>query len=238
MKTKMLLRLFAMWGIVSATTAMAAIGTTPHNLSATVGTDNGEVCVYCHTPHQANTAFTGAPIWNKATPTTTFNMYGGGSTGVGTVAGTKTDTDPGASSLACLSCHDGVSAVDSILNAPGSGMNTIVGTVLLTDINTSSASIIGADLTNDHPVSIQYLGTADTNTSPGSLKLSSTTLTGWLGATSIADLLRPDPTGTLVDRVECSSCHDPHNGNSPTDEVNYLRISNTASALCLGCHDK
>ncbi len=237
MRTKTFIRSLALFGIVAATSAMAAIGTTPHNLAGTNASDNGEVCVYCHTPHAANTAFTGAPIWNKALPSTTFSMYGGGSAGVGTVAGTTTDDTPGASSLACLSCHDGVSAVDSILNAPGSGMNTIAGTVLLTDINTSSASVIGADLTNDHPVSIQYLGTGLAD-SPASLRDPSTTLTGWVGATTIADLLRPDPTGTTRDRVECGSCHDPHNGNGTATQVNYLRVSNADSALCIGCHDK
>ncbi|MBL8490546.1 MAG: cytochrome c3 family protein, partial [Rhodocyclaceae bacterium] len=32
-----------------------------------------------------------------------------------------TVTQPGANSLACLSCHDGQTAVDSIINMPGSG---------------------------------------------------------------------------------------------------------------------
>ena len=34
--------------------------------------------------------------------------------------------------------------------------------------------------------------------------------------------------------VECASCHDPHdNSNAP-----FLVMANTASALCLTCHDK
>ncbi|MEN8146980.1 MAG: cytochrome c3 family protein [Campylobacterota bacterium] len=234
MKTKIGMRLAALVGLLSATASMAAIGTTPHNLAGTAAGDNGELCVYCHTPHQANVLFTGAPIWNKAEPLTTFTMYGGGTT----LAGTVVDAAPGASSLACLSCHDGVSAVDSILNAPGSGMNTIAGGSLIGDINTSNASTIGADLTNDHPVSIQYLGTGLAD-SPASLFAPTEPLTGWLGATTIADILRPDPNDiTVRDRVECGSCHDPHNGNNPANEVNYLRSTNVGSALCMGCHDK
>ena len=235
MKTKIGMRLVALLGLLSATASMAAIGTTQHNLSGTVllGADNGEVCVYCHTPHQANVLFEGAPIWNKDTPTTTFTMYGD------TIGGTTTDGTPGASSLACLSCHDGVSAVDSILNAPGSGMNTIVGTNLLTDVNTSAASIIGGDLTNDHPISIQYMGTGLAD-SPASLYAPNEPLTGWLGATTIADILRPNPNDSAAtwDRVECGSCHDPHNGTNSGNEVNYLRSTNVGSALCMGCHDK
>jgi predicted CXXCH cytochrome family protein len=35
-------------------------------------------------------------------------------------------------------------------------------------------------------------------------------------------------------RVECTSCHSPHdNGNGK-----FLRISNQGSAMCLTCHDK
>jgi predicted CXXCH cytochrome family protein len=33
--------------------------------------------------------------------------------------------------------------------------------------------------------------------------------------------------------VECASCHDPHSTNTT-----FLRIENTASAVCLACHDK
>ncbi|MDQ1264706.1 MAG: hypothetical protein QG559_1707, partial [Campylobacterota bacterium] len=95
-----------------------SISGSPHDLSgntnlASSTADNGEICVYCHTPHAANTAFTGAPLWNKATPSGTFTMYGS------TIAGTATDATPNSPSLACLSCHDGASAIDSIVNAPG-----------------------------------------------------------------------------------------------------------------------
>lgn len=91
-----------------STVFAGSISGSPHDLSAnalldTNSSDNGEICVYCHTPHAANTAFTGAPLWNKATPTGTFTMYGS------TIAGTNTEASPASPSLACLSCHDGVS---------------------------------------------------------------------------------------------------------------------------------
>lgn len=76
----------------------------------------GEVCVYCHTPHGANTTVA-APLWNrtmKATNYTTYNQ-------LGTSSLTQTVTQPGAESLTCLSCHDGQTAIDSIVNMPGSG---------------------------------------------------------------------------------------------------------------------
>jgi len=226
----------------------------PHNLgSKTIG-DNGEVCVYCHTPHAANVGFAGAPLWNKDDNSTkSYSMYGGGSAGTGTLAGTTTTgMAPNNPSLACLSCHDGVSAVDSILNAPGSGMKTIVGSKDVVTILGGPASSYGGniggvptvvtvgssvDLANDHPVSIPYM--------PGRASLRATTDTlpvgtggAWVtpgGGTTVAALLRSG-------NVECSSCHDPHNATgvpqATAKQVNYLRHTNTGSELCFGCHNK
>ncbi|QOY54447.1 cytochrome c3 family protein [Candidatus Sulfurimonas marisnigri] len=233
----------------------------PHNISvrtggATTG-DNGEICVYCHTPHAANTAFSGAPLWNKDSlnkPTagvSGYKMYGktiGGSDNNGTV--------PANPSLVCLSCHDGISAVNSILNAPGSGMGGLKdGNMSMTGIGSLNGGNIGAggsydagaggadgvaDLSNDHPISITYV--------PGraSLRTTATTLPAgdqaWLvpGAPAtpkVSDLLR----GSSNDQVECVSCHDPHNATGSaqgTGEVSYLRHTNKGSQLCIGCHDK
>lgn len=236
------------------------ISGSPHDLSlntvvGSASADNGEICVYCHTPHAANTAFDGAPIWNKQQPTgLTYKMYGATTDGVAgvTIAGTSTDAQPANPSLACLSCHDGISAIDSIVNAPGSGMGSLAaGTINIVDAltpayggnigGTPGTATTGTviDLSNDHPVSIVYMGTGAID-SPASLRATTFNLTSygdavaWKGASTIADLLRNG-------NVECSSCHDPHNGGKiqGTDtEVNYLRHSNTNSNLCLGCHEK
>ncbi|MCK4974692.1 MAG: hypothetical protein KAR81_05525 [Sulfurimonas sp.] len=222
--------------LMSSSAAFAGITGSPHDLSANTlldsnSSDNGEICVYCHTPHAANTSFVGAPLWNKASPGGSFTMYGT------TIAGESTQASPANPSLACLSCHDGVSAIDSILNAPGSGMNTIAGSTNITEIGTTYGGNIGenngttSNMQNDHPISITYV--------PGnaSLKPIGTALAGWMGATEISHLLR----GAGADQVECGSCHDPHNGGKTQGvdtEVNFLRHSNTNSDLCLGCHDK
>lgn len=219
------------------------IAGTPHDLSGTVAGDNGEVCVYCHTPHAANTAFDGAPLWNKAdiADTTSFTMYGASAanTAGSTIAGTATAQIPASPSLACLSCHDGVSAIDSIVNAPGSGSGSLsVGTTNITaNVTDVDNGNIGQDLTNDHPVSIVYTeGTASLRPTATVLN----TITGggdWVGASTVGDLLR----GPGKDQVECGSCHDPHNGyatDQAGDQVNYLRSTNAGSRLCLGCHAK
>ena len=78
--------------------------------------DYGEVCVYCHTPHGAHGGIA-LPLWNRTIQSTTYLTYAD----LGTSTLTQPVVQPGASSLACLSCHDGQVAVDSILNMPGSG---------------------------------------------------------------------------------------------------------------------
>lgn len=78
--------------------------------------DYGEVCVYCHTPHVANTTVN-LPLWNRTMKATTYTTYDQ----LGTSSLTQTVSQPGAASLGCLSCHDGTTAVDSIVNMPGSG---------------------------------------------------------------------------------------------------------------------
>lgn len=75
-----------------------------------------QVCVYCHTPHGANTDsnVAAAPLWNRTYRATTYTLYNSQ-----TLSGTA--TQPGPNSLTCLSCHDGQTAIDSIINMPGSG---------------------------------------------------------------------------------------------------------------------
>jgi hypothetical protein len=107
------------------------VGKTRHNLSQRqVGgggpngvfmdftrNDYNEVCVYCHTPHGANTTAAGAPLWNRTMRINTYQTYDL----LGSSSLSQPVTQPGINSLTCLSCHDGTTAVDSIINMPGSG---------------------------------------------------------------------------------------------------------------------
>lgn len=222
--------------LLSAGTALAGISSTKHNLSSTgpgtikasAGQQNGEICVWCHTPHSANIAFTGAPLWNKATPAASYTMYGT------TVAGTTPAATPSGSSKACLSCHDGVSAVNSIVNQAGTGGVVAGGTNVafgVTPLGTAylltGGANLGTSLADDHPVSITYTA--------GKASLVATTTV--FGTSTIAALLR----GGMV---ECASCHDPHVNTGDTTVQGtiagamMLRVPNTGSALCLSCHNK
>ena len=74
-----------------------------------------EICVFCHTPHFGRTDT--APLWNRGTSATGYVPYG-------TTVGGTAITSVGGSSLACLSCHDGVTTLDNIINKPGKGSRT------------------------------------------------------------------------------------------------------------------
>ncbi len=163
----------------------------------------GEVCVYCHTPHNANTAIT-APLWNRASSTATYTMYSSA-----TIDMTQA-TNPQGVSLACLTCHDGTIAVDQYLNGPTPPAGGESGTL-------SGDHKIGPDLSNDHPISITYDNTKDTEFN--ALSAISATLPFF---------------GTGSDQLECATCHDVHDGTNG----DFLRLANTGSALCTTCHVK
>ncbi|MFZ5524955.1 MAG: cytochrome c3 family protein [Pseudomonadota bacterium] len=94
---------------------LAGVSAVLHNSSRN---QYGEVCVYCHTPHGANNTIA-APLWNRTIKVTNYQTYDELGTTTLTQAVSST---PGAASLTCLSCHDGQTAIDSIINMPGSGM--------------------------------------------------------------------------------------------------------------------
>ena len=72
--------------------------------------DYRETCIYCHTPHNASPL---APLWNRKSPEPAgYQMYS--SPNFDSVL----PKAPDGISLACLSCHDGSVAVDSVLNKP------------------------------------------------------------------------------------------------------------------------
>lgn len=192
------------------------------NFSGNFTGDDDEVCVYCHTPHAALGSQT--PLWNKALSFTNgFTMYSS-STMDATVP-----AQPSTISLLCLSCHDGVGAINSVLNAPGPGTSIgAIGDDQIGDLGPLAGRVnIGegdptapgpVDLSNDHPVSIQWA-----QRGPGFYANPQ------------------DPRLELYNgqTVECTTCHDPHNGTpfNPGEDA-FLRMSNQGSAMCLACHIK
>jgi len=155
---------FASLALLSSVAA-AGIADTPHNLSSTgaiVGQNKfdgtAQICVFCHTPHAADTT-AAAPLWNKAIPlANTYTTYDALNT-------SSLDGEilaVGSVSAACLSCHDGTQAMDNMVNAPGSGSVALAGTWSGANQTggkiTGAFSNLGADLRNDHPIGIEYCG--------------------------------------------------------------------------------
>lgn len=192
-------KLFVVLGAVLLLAGLSlaqTIAGSAHDFSSGFGWNTTtEICVVCHTPHNAAAAI--KPLWNHTTSTATYTPYG--STLAGSTAGA-----PAGSSLICLSCHDGSVGLGSFGGA--SDINFITG-----------ATLVGTDLSNDHPISVDY------NVANG-LHLTSAAL----GSETIAEVLESN-------QVQCASCHNVHN---EAGETSLLRASNAGSLLCLACHIK
>jgi predicted CXXCH cytochrome family protein len=188
------------------------VSASKHNMSTRSGLANyNEVCVYCHTPHGGQ--IQNAPLWNRTFGTGPYQMYNNAysSTIDMTVAAT-----PQGVSLACLSCHDGSIGLDVIINRPNAD-TSLAGTGNKMPANAGQFfANLGTDLRNDHPISVTYDNVADPAFQPK---------TG-----DKIDNLLPLYTG----RVECGTCHNPHN----TTNTPFLRRSNSSSNLCKTCHIK
>lgn len=172
--------------------------------------EGGQVCIFCHTAHNADTTVADAPLWNHQVTRRTYQLYNSPSMDA-------TVTQPAGVSRLCLSCHDGTVAVDSY------GGNR--GVIFL-----GGDLAVGADgLSNDHPISFAYtdaLAELD-----GELHAPTSTPSG-LGSTIHNDML-------LDGSMECSTCHDVHNSASAEAvNDNLLVVTQSGSQLCLTCHDK
>lgn len=211
--------------LIGAGIAMAGISNTKHNLSnsatptrtfysTATATGTSEICVFCHTPHNASGT---QPLWNRTVNNLGFTVYGT------TLAGTTASATVSSGTLLCFSCHDGFTALNTLSNYPGSSTSVTMNNnqTLLTGF-----AVLGKDLRNDHPVGIVY------NEGRASLKTITNIATG---QTTVRVLTASTLSGqNAVSQVECSSCHDPHLDTNPS----FLRVSNASSALCIACHNK
>lgn len=199
-------------------------------------TKTTEICVYCHTPHNAAR---NVPLWNRVDPSPQ-QLYN--SATLTTEAKTATFSMDSVSAF-CMSCHDGSTKVGAIKNLPtgakgadalnpvafGNAVTNYAGIGQAKDVNG------GFSLKNDHPIGFSYaLAQAQDQVE---------SKTG--GLHTIAEVkvsfgesgsYQPFFASTRgADQMECASCHRVH---QPGTSYNFLRIENTGSALCLACHNK
>ncbi|MBI1920654.1 MAG: cytochrome c3 family protein [Geobacter sp.] len=175
---------------------------------------NKEVCVFCHTPHNASRT---RALWNRSNSTSTFALYTSGANEESSnwyMSGSKEGTiTAGSASLMCLSCHDGATSIKgNVVNAKG--------TITLTNDTVTGNANLGSDLTNDHPINFNYANVQSAGNQTGKLVAATGTMVG---------------TAKLIEgALECASCHDVHN----TTNVPFLRETIQGSQLCLQCHIK
>ena len=175
-----------------------------------------QVCVFCHTPHNANPA---GPLWNRGLSGATYTPYASGSlqAGVG---------QPNGYSRLCLSCHDGTIAIGTVSNLGGQSATMQMQGTGAGGVMPPGRTHVGTNLTNDHPVSFafnQALSAADGElVGPGSL-------------TGIIRLYE-GATGGVRDSLQCTTCHDPHLVANPK----FLKkpFTGRTDNLCLTCHVK
>ncbi|MDD5304693.1 MAG: cytochrome c3 family protein, partial [Elusimicrobia bacterium] len=184
--------------------------------SATTGpksTTEQQTCMFCHTVHRPAQR---SQLWNRADSAVQFTFYSSNylNNYLGQATPTMTDLKASKTKL-CLSCHDGVTALGALYNiAP----NTLQMTGTL-----GASSVIGTDLSNDHPVLYDVKPGAGPPTQPG----------------TDSEIQLP-PAGDAVkvygttNRVECTSCHEPHDNTFGK----FLVKSNANAALCTSCHQK
>ena len=215
----------------------------PHDFHSRAWNNNqadlNTVCAVCHTPHHADP--TTGPLWGHATISASgWQMYNNGASPGANIKFTAASA-PSASSLACLSCHDGSIAVNAY------------GTVAPSEFITNGAAISeqSKNLTHSHPISFNYQALVGTGP----------TQDKWI-YDSGSPVLTPDANspgftpgndmsikGFLLNaqgNLECNSCHDVHNQEgSPYNIVNnpkLVKINGTqagvGSLLCRSCHNK
>jgi predicted CXXCH cytochrome family protein len=223
-----MIRILALLALVTAIATVAfpqSIVGSRHDLSTTGGianrsTNESQVCVFCHTPHQGSTST--RPLWNKTlSAVTTYGTYS--ST---TLNATPTDIggSTGISNL-CMSCHDGTVAVNNLSNPSTTGTPTMgTGTELNAQFQIAStrAANMGSSLVNDHPINFTY--NAALVTADGDLATPN--------STSYVDAAHNIP--LYGGQMQCGSCHNPHNNANGA----FLRVSNAGSAMCRTCHTK
>lgn len=205
-----------------------------------------QICVFCHTPHGSTPE---SVLWGRPDPDSmgTYPLYGRPGdilidddsvvaplAKYGTANG-ATEYPNGATKL-CLSCHDGVTSIGTLVDgtviAMGSGQDTI----------TNASKFFGTggmDFSKTHPVSFVYSssvqGAINTNSDPNK-----------------NGMYTYPATRILLDsqeRVQCTTCHDPHLDTEIADGTRgggtyqlpfWRKYTGTEStdydAVCQECH--
>jgi len=212
------------------------------------------LCIFCHAPHHAyrlSTAgalgtgplapadYTYLPLWNHTVTTQSFIPYNNGPDEP--VDGPKRSQAIdnfdriGASSLLCLSCHDGTIAVNEYGHAPQDTKSRSAGGSTI-----SAQYNIGKDgyLANHHPIGFPYAAVAtDTEIIDPNVAVFDHSLDAFYGSPAVFPVPQ-EPVANFLwgGKMECTTCHAVHNKGNSGEKLLY--VSDQNSNLCFSCHAK
>jgi predicted CXXCH cytochrome family protein len=198
------LALLALVACLGSAHAQTEVGRTRHNLASSgPGTVRSNAaagtCVFCHTPHNAHPS---QGLWNRDLPAGAYQVYSSSTS-------KATPNQPTGSSRLCLSCHDGLLAMETLKVPPRGERVTALGVL-------TGKAVLGRNLSGDHPISFTYDSALAARHG------------GLVDPTSLPSTVKLDSSG----QMQCTSCHDPHEDGRP----NFLRMDTAAGALCTACH--
>lgn len=165
------------------------------------------ICVYCHTPHRSKAA---GPAWNRSDGGRVYVKYW---------SPTLDAYGPGGAppidgvSRLCLSCHDGTVALSKGLR---SGRPAL----------TARRRGLGIDLAGSHPLSFRITESLIIRNNARDLPLR-----------TLAEM-KNDREVKLDshDKIQCTTCHDPHNDRYRASSGVPLYRKPTWEGVCLTCH--
>ncbi len=193
--------------LLSVAASTQTVVSSVHNLSSS-GPGNVKATIesqICIFCHTPHSGLPSSPLWNKSNLGTNYTLYSSSTL-------QATPGQPDGSSILCLSCHDGTIALGNI-NSRATDLNFSGG---ITTMPTGRSNLT-TDLSDDHPVSFTYSSTLAS--ADGQLKTPSNVL---------------PPVHLENGKVQCISCHNPHDNTND----NFLVVTKQYSNLCKKCHDK
>ena len=211
------------------------------------------LCTFCHTPHRALAT---RLLWNHTLSAQTYSW----SDATETVGGTPLvgfDATWQGVSKNCLSCHDGTVAIGDVAwfrAESHQGAGNELSDHTHDDAADSAKITVGpggdGDLAGNHPIAVPFPFNNAPNTYNGVTSGNSAVKSGWVADPEAAGirLFNDDGAGKVTagavagqTGIECSSCHDPHNGLEVIDDF-FLRGKVDGGAadgyLCVKCHNK
>lgn len=162
----------------------------------------------CTFCHAPHDSTPSVPLWNHNATTAAPQIYSSS-----TLRSTVTPATAVDSSRLCLSCHDGTIALGDTVN---NGLVPFIQGASY-KLPTSSASNLNnaVGFSDDHPFAfVPTTSTEVGNPPPG------------------------DPVSLESSKIQCITCHEPHEQSRDSTTGKFLVKSNARSAICITCHSK